>query len=91
MIKGFFDIKQDPKPSKKDNSQKTKDCEGCGLYASVHSPKIPYSGEGKKGIFELSEAPGSDEDEQGTQYVGKAGQKFRDTLSRFGLDLDRDF
>jgi len=79
-MKGFFDIKE----KKKDN------CQLCGLYKNCLSPKMDYTGEGKKEILVIAEAPGKNEDEQGIQLIGKAGQKLRDELDYFGLDLDAD-
>lgn len=65
-------------------------CGSCGIYKSCKSPKMPVTGEGKKGILLLGEAPGADEDDQNKQFVGKAGQTLRSTLNKFDIDLDRD-
>ena len=66
-------------------------CEECGLYKYCSSPKMEASGEGKLGILIIAEAPGADEDLQGTQLVGKSGKLLREVLHLMGLDLDRDF
>lgn len=65
-------------------------CGACGLDKGCKSPKMPVSGEGRKGILIVAEAPGADEDEQGVQLVGVAGQYLRSVLRRFDVDLDRD-
>lgn len=66
-------------------------CGQCGLYKHCQSPKMEYSGEGRKKCLIIAEAPGPDEDQQGTQLVGEVGQSYRVTLKKFGLDLDKDF
>jgi len=65
-------------------------CEACGLYRTCKSPKMPVSGEGRREILVVAEAPGSIEDQKGTQLVGKAGQYLRQILEEVGIDLDRD-
>lgn len=66
------------------------DCGRCGLYKEVHSPRMKMSGEGRKELFILAEAPGAEEDYQGTQLVGKIGAVFQNKLNSFGIDLDKD-
>ena len=66
-------------------------CDECGLHKTCHSPKMPMSGEGKKKILVIAEAPGKDEDREGTQLIGRSGQLLRDVLDGFELDLDIDF
>lgn len=51
---------------------------------------MPYSGQGKRGVLIVAEAPGKTEDETGTQLVGKAGKLLRQRLAAIGVDLDRD-
>jgi uracil-DNA glycosylase family 4 len=51
---------------------------------------MPVTGKGLKGILVVAEAPGVQEDEQGTQLVGKSGQHLRKILRRLDVDLDRD-
>lgn len=48
------------------------------------------TGEGRKGILIIAEAPGKDEDKRGTQLVGDSGQYLRKVLRKFDVDLDRD-
>lgn len=52
---------------------------------------MEYTGQGKLGVLIVAEAPGADEDELGTQLVGKAGKYLREELSSLGLRLDEDF
>ena len=66
------------------------ECGACGLYKGCQSPKMPPSGLGKYKILFVGESPGQTEDEQGTQFVGKAGQCLRNMLMQVdeGIDLD---
>jgi DNA polymerase len=65
-------------------------CSQCKLDKSCLSPKMPMTGEGKKGILFIAEAPGETEDRIGKQLVGEAGQLFRRYLNKIGIDLDKD-
>lgn len=65
-------------------------CGACGLHKTCESPKMEPTGEGKRGVLVVAEAPGKNEDEQGVQLVGKAGQKLRSVLDGIGVDLDED-
>jgi DNA polymerase-1 len=86
--KGFFDfdysrkkpVKRSPSKRKKKELEIKNPCEICGLYKDCISPKMEYTGQGLKKIFVLAEAAGKQEDEQGVQLIGKAGQKLRDEL-----------
>lgn len=66
-------------------------CEKCGLYKHCISPKMPYTGGGRKKILIIAEAPGKIEDEKNIQLIGRCGQELRTVLSDLGLDLDADF
>lgn len=65
-------------------------CGACGLYKGCKSPKMPYSGQGRRGVLIVAEAPGATEDEKGTQLCGKAGQRLEGALRRIGVDMRRD-
>ena len=74
-------------------------CRSCGLYKTCRSPKMNYTGKGRKKILIVGEAPGRSEDEdwerkgykEPTQFIGDAGALFRLKLQPYGLDLDEDF
>ncbi len=68
----------------------TPQCGVCGLYRGCESPKMPLSGDGRMKILVIAEAPGEDEDEEGTQLVGRSGKELRKSLKKYGVDLDRD-
>lgn len=65
-------------------------CGKCGLYKTCNSPKMEPTGQGRKGVLIVAEAPGQTEDEEGIQLIGKAGQELRTHLKSLGCDLDRD-
>jgi len=65
-------------------------CFECKLFKGCSSPKMPISGEGKKGILILGESPGEDEDRQNKQFVGETGKFLRRKLAIRGIDLDKD-
>lgn len=51
---------------------------------------MPSSGKGRKRILILGEAPGTNEDNEGTHFVGKAGTLLENTLHDIGVDMRRD-
>lgn len=65
-------------------------CGRCKLGRNCHSPKMPHTGNGRLDILVVAEAPGRNEDEQGTQLIGESGQLLRDHLVSMNVDLDRD-
>jgi uracil-DNA glycosylase family 4 len=65
-------------------------CGECGLYKVCKSPKMPPSGDGKKRILVLAEAPGEEEDKRGVQLVGNSGRYLNEELRRLGVDMRRD-
>lgn len=91
-MKGFFSGKEVNKRIEEDN------CARCGLHEGCVSPFMDYTGEGRKSILIVSEAPGRTEDEEWrdmgydvpTQLIGEAGQVLRDEAERNGVDIDRD-
>jgi DNA polymerase len=69
---------------------KKSNCEICGLFENCLSPKMKVTGKGEKKILFIAEAPGKNEDEQGEQLIGAAGQLLRRKLNNIGIDLDND-
>src|SRR4051812_20143993 len=65
-------------------------CGVCGLLKGCRSPRMPVSGEGRKGILIVGEAPGMNEDERGIQFCGKTGKLLERTLAKFDVDMRRD-
>ena len=63
-------------------------CGKCGLSKKCFSPKMEVLGKGRREILIVAEAPGKEEDRQGKQCIGKAGNMLRDLLDDIGVDLD---
>lgn len=80
----------EPPPRARKRGGKPRTCDTCGLFKGCLSPKMDWSGEGRKKILVIAEAPGENEDIQGRQLVGDAGQEVRGPLAEMGVDLDRD-
>lgn len=87
MPPGFFQSAAKPAPK---TSAVAPLCGACGLHKTCISPRMPVTGDGEEGVLIVAEAPGENEDEQGVQLIGKAGQRLRKTLASIGVDLDRD-
>jgi len=51
---------------------------------------MPVSGDGRRKVLIVAEAPGRVEDEEGVQFIGNSGQHLRRCLRRIGVDVDRD-
>lgn len=65
-------------------------CGLCKLNKGCKTPKMPYSGEGKKKILVIGEAPGALEDKRGIQFVGKSGQRLERELKAQGINFRKD-
>lgn len=79
-IKHQIDLKQ----------KKLDPCKMCGLAENCLSPKMEYSGEGKKNILIIAKAPDQLEDKKGIQLIGDSGQELRLILNSFNFNLDVD-
>lgn len=57
-------------------------CEGCPLSSNRRNknPDMPASGTKSPLVYMLGEAPGHNEDERGSQFVGNSGQLLRDLI-----------
>lgn len=64
-------------------------CKRCELHLT-RTKIVHWRGSPKADIAIVGEAPGADEDEQGTPFVGKAGQALDDLLMEAGLDPSTD-
>jgi len=65
-------------------------CNVCGVYRGCRTPKMPVTGEGKRKVLIVAEAPGREEDKRGTQLIGESGRLLREVLREIDVDLDRD-
>ena len=84
-VKGFFSTEGMTK-LRVDGSS----CNECKLFKDCKSPKMPVSGEGKRKILIIGEAPGEEEDNQNIQFVGETGRFLRRKLKSLGIDMDID-
>ena len=77
---------------KKSLAQSILGCKSCGLFTQCNSPRMKISGNGKKSIYILGEAPGFKEDMEGKQFIGEMGQFLRDTIYEIddSIDIDED-
>src|SRR5258708_845361 len=56
-------------------------CSSCPLdKAKLEHPKMPPTGAEKPVLYFIGEAPGEDEDETGTQFIGSSGRFIRDRI-----------
>lgn len=83
----FFEEKKEKKVKKK---KEIDSCEKCGLYNNCINPKMKYSGNGKKEILVIGEAPGKEEDKQNIQFIGKSGQFLRKKFKNYNIDFQDD-
>jgi len=84
---GFF---EDSKLSVlKINKEKGFGCNFCKLKnQSIHTPQMGIGGAGNLKALLLGEAPGSNEDLKGIQFVGDAGEVLKRSLKKFGYNIN---
>lgn len=63
-------------------------CGKCGYLDTCLTPKMEPTGEGRRGVLIVGEAPGREEDEKGIQFIGKAGDTLRSSVGK--IDIERD-
>ena len=65
-------------------------CSSCGLFRDCISPRMKPFGNGSKGIINVGEAPGKDDDKAGKQWQGTEGQSLQKAYRSLGIDLFED-
>ena len=65
-------------------------CEGCVL-AQSRLNAVPWSGPIPAELAVLGEAPGAQEDKEGSPFVGRAGKLLDTALKGAGIDRDKTF
>lgn len=65
-------------------------CGQCGLWQHCNSPYMKPSGEGKRKVLIVAEAPGEYEDQRGIQLVGNTGMELISMLYEFKVNMRRD-
>lgn len=66
------------------------ECKKCKLELGCNTPHMPVSGEGKRKILIVAEAPGETEDDQGVQLIGNSGQELIRMISNAGGNMRKD-
>lgn len=86
---GFFSDDLLPFSGKKSNTGTslellhTLSCRICPRnHLNIHSPKMEATGSKHPDIYILGESPGSDEDKEGRQFVGKSGTYLREAFGQ---------
>ena len=87
-MKPFFNTQQTASVSRPDG--KGRSCISCGLYKNVITPRMKPYGNFKRGILNIGEAGGADEDRIGKPWQGKTGQLLQRTYKKLGIDLFED-
>jgi uracil-DNA glycosylase family 4 len=65
-------------------------CGACGLYKKCKSPKMGYSGKGRRKILIIVDAPTNDDDQRGRYLTGTTGKRVQEALTKCGIDMLRD-
>lgn len=86
-MKGFFNISS---VAKKKPCTGIPHCGACGLSKEAINPRMKPTGQGKKKILIVAEAPDKKEDIKGTHFIGEAGLLLRKHLDTLDIDIDRD-
>jgi len=68
-------------------AEEVRQCRQCGL-ASSRTNAVPGEGNPDARIMFIGEAPGADEDAQGSPFVGRAGQLLDKIIAACGLERD---
>lgn len=77
-----------PPPAKLDHKELS--CVNCPLNLTSHSGKLPFIGDGAKGVLILASKPYRDEDMSGELGHGKEFNFLSDTLDSMGINLKKD-
>lgn len=87
-LQGFFKAAQEPAARRP--LYLTPQCGVCKLHQAVDHGKMQVSGEGRRKIMIVGEAPGESEDAQGEPFVGTTGRLLEQTLAEWGIDMRQD-
>lgn len=65
-------------------------CGACGLFKGCQTPKMPWAGQGRRGILLVGEFPSQQDDLSGLHFQGKGGEMVRKALLAVGVVMERD-
>jgi uracil-DNA glycosylase family 4 len=86
---GFFDAAEE-KVTATVTVGKTPRCGACGLFRSCKRPKLPYWGDGGRGILVVGPYMSKEDAKAGRLLSGTLGRRLSQELSAVGLDLEDD-
>jgi uracil-DNA glycosylase family 4 len=69
--------------------EEVKSCTKCELHAT-RTNTVFSRGNPEAALCIVGEAPGQEEDEQGTPFVGRSGKLLDEVLAQLGLDVSKD-
>jgi len=75
---------------KSDLTPKIHDCKRCGLFANCTTPKIPYTGQGKRRILIIGPSVNHVEDSSGNTRRGSSYNYLARNLKQVSIDLEED-
>ena len=87
-MKGFF-LKSTLVASKPSSSLLPK-CGACGFYKHCATPKMAWTGLGRRGILIVGEWPTVNDDRTGKPFTGGIGSYLEDALLELGVNMERD-
>lgn len=65
-------------------------CDDCRLFESARSPKLRFTGEGRRGILIVGEQPSREEDRKGEYGYGDEYRFLQFSLESIGVDIRED-
>jgi len=90
MNDGFFSAVEIADMAPKTVRGRVFSCRDCKLDQECKTPRMKCGGKGRKGIMVIGDAPGENEDEKGSQFVGRAGKEVEWYLSKLGISFYED-
>lgn len=87
MPRGFF---PKSKVFKKAPLARIAQCGACGLLKTCRSPKMEVTGQGRRKILFVGEAPGKEDDRNGKFLSGPGGEALQKILRTHDVDLRKD-
>lgn len=88
MPQGFFELSLLKQP--RASHSLVPKCGACGFYKTCKSPKMPYSGKGKRRLLIIGEFPTKDEDQSGRHLATKPGAYLEKCLREYGIEMRQD-
>lgn len=65
-------------------------CGACGFFRECTSARMPYTGEGRKGILIVGDFPSTSDDDSGKHFTGETGDFLKETLASLGVNMRKD-